>query len=59
MAEAPVSEHDCDWQVINIQHVPSLIPFQRDATIVLMRCTICKLPETTTLSGHWSLEQLR
>jgi hypothetical protein len=58
-AETSESGHECSWQVLNVQHPPNLFPqLTRPVTIVLMRCSACRLPSTVTLSGHWEPEQL-
>jgi hypothetical protein len=36
-----------------------LVPVQIPTTIALLRCRECELPDTTTLPGEWTLEQIR
>lgn len=53
--------HVHSWQVLaaELSQLPQPILFgSRQATRVLLRCRDCGWPETTTLAGCWTIEQL-
>lgn len=55
----PAFAHDCTWAVLRSRirgSQGSLLSPER--TQVLMRCTICKIPQVIVLAGHWTGDDL-
>jgi len=57
----PLHEHE--WDILDVQDAPKpavLLPMQKDiaSTYALVRCKHCGIPDTLTLAGTWTLDQL-
>lgn len=52
--------HEHRWDILEVTQPESPHPRIRSLeTIVLLRCQQCNLPETMTLDGLWTLDQIR
>ena len=49
--------HDCTWRAVGVQHRDAILGIKQ--TDVLQRCDGCGEVRTPTLTGTWTLEQLR
>jgi hypothetical protein len=52
-----VRSHECAWRAVGVQHRDALLGIKQ--TDVLQRCDGCGEVRTPTLTGTWTLEQLR
>jgi hypothetical protein len=52
-----VAGHDCTWRTVGVQHRDAILGIKQ--TDVLQRCDGCGEVRTPTLTGTWTLEQLR
>jgi hypothetical protein len=50
--------HRCNWRNVDVWHLPQLMPMGMTQTVVLRRCVSCGLPDTITLNGRWTIEQV-
>lgn len=60
LADGELAGHDCRWQITAASLTGAagqLLSPPR--TIVVLVCTICGLPITQILSGHWETSQLQ
>lgn len=49
--------HECTWRTVGVQHRDALLGIKQ--TDVLQRCDGCGEVRAQTLTGTWTLEQLR
>jgi hypothetical protein len=49
--------HECAWRTVGVQHRDALLGIKQ--TDILQRCDGCGEVRTPTLTGTWTLEQLR
>lgn len=49
--------HECTWRAVGVQHRDAILGIKQ--TDVLQRCDGCGEVRTPTLTGTWTLEQLR
>jgi hypothetical protein len=60
-----VPQHEHVWRLRGVYYPPAprvihpLVQVQIDTTVVLVRCKVCKVPETIQLTGHWTEDQIR
>lgn len=52
-----VAGHECTWTTVGVQHRDALLGIKQ--THVLQRCDGCGEVRTPTLTGTWTIEQLR
>jgi hypothetical protein len=51
------TSHECAWRTVGVQHRDAILGIKQ--TDALQRCDGCGEVRTQTLTGTWTLEQLR
>ena len=57
LVQPTYAAHDCGWLTLAVQHRDAILGIRQ--TDVLQRCDGCGEVRTPTLTGTWTLEQLR
>ena len=52
-------KHHHGYSLIDVWHLPVLMPVTMPKTVVLRVCSSCGFPDTLCLDGRWTIEQVR